>query len=192
MTTFERALREALGELGVAASDGQLDQLCGHFALLQRWNRRMNLTGITDPAEIARRHFGESAFLHRELPALEALVDVGSGAGFPGLPVAILRPDASVTLVESRWRKAAFLREASRDATNVTVAGCRIADWPGRADWALVRAVAPERVLPDLEGRVSRVAILGTERPSGGRFGCWRDRAAPWGTARRLWTGEAI
>lgn len=192
MTTFERALLEALGEIGVILSGDQLDRLCGHFALLQRWNSRMNLTGITDPAVVARRHFGESAFLHKELPSAGTLVDVGSGAGFPGLPVAILRPETSVTLVESKRRKAAFLREAARNARNVTVAGCRIADWAGTADWALVRAVAPSRILPDLEGRVSRVAILGTDRPAGGPFGRWQQRAVPWSTARRLWTGEAI
>lgn len=193
MTSFEDALREALEELGLAPSREQVEQLCRHFALLQHWNRRMNLTGIGDPAEIARRHFGESAFVHAQLPAAKTLVDVGSGAGFPGLPVAVLRPATSVVLVESKRRKAAFLREASRGNGNVTVACCRIADWPGTADWALVRAVAAARVLPDLEGRVTRVAVLGTQRPSGGGpFRRWQSQAVPWSNARRLWTGKAV
>ena len=186
------ALRDAFGDLDLTPSREQLAQFCRHFSLLQRWNRRMNLTGIRDPAEVARRHFGEAAFVHRELPAAATVVDAGSGAGFPGLPVAILRPGTSVTLVESKRRKAAFLREASAGAMNVTVACCRIADWPGTADWALVRAVAPSRILPDLEGRVTRVAVLGTGRPSGGRFGCWQASAVPWSAARRLWTGVAV
>lgn len=192
MTTFEDVLREALGDLGLAPSSEQMEQLRRHFVLLERWNQRMNLTGILDAAEIARRHFGESAFVHRQLPVAKTLVDVGSGAGFPGLPVAVLRPEASVTLVESKRRKAAFLREASRGAGNVTVACCRIGDWPGTAEWALVRAVSPSRILPDLEGRVARVAVLGTDRPTGGPFRCWEPQAVPWSTARRLWTGEAI
>ena len=131
MTTFERALRAALDEIGIAASDSQIERLAAHHALLERWNRRMNLTRITGAVEVARRHFGEAAFLHRELPPAASLVDVGSGAGFPGLPVAVLRPESLVTLVESKRRKAAFLRQASWDLPNVRVAACRIADW----DW---------------------------------------------------------
>ena len=189
--TFEASLREALEELGVAASEEQFVRLCGHFGILQRWNTRMNLTAVRDPAGIAKRHFGESAVLHRELPPSSSLVDVGSGAGFPGLPVAILRPDTSVTLVESKRRKAAFLREATRDLRNVRVGHCRIADWTGTAEWALMRGVAPSGILPDLARCVSRVAILGTACPPSGAFGCWQQRPTPWSDGGRLWTGEA-
>lgn len=191
MTTFERALRTALDEIGIAASDSQIERLAAHHALLERWNRRMNLTRITGAVQVARRHFGEAAFVHRELPPAASMVDVGSGAGFPGLPVAVLRPESLVTLVESKRRKAAFLRQASWDLPNVRVAACRIADWTGTADWALLRAVAPSRVLPDLAGRAVRVAILGTDQPADALFGDWESRDVPWSTARRLWLGEA-
>ena len=190
--SFERALREALDELGLSPSSGQTDAMCRHFALMRAWGRRMNLTGLRDPREIARRHFGESAFLHRELPALAAAVDVGSGAGFPGLPFAVLRPDTPVTLVESRLRKAAFLREAARECPNVSVERCRIERWQGRAEWALVRAVAPATVLPRLRGRARRVAFLGTVRPPSGAFGKWECRAMPWSERRRLWLSGSL
>ncbi|MCY4535714.1 MAG: class I SAM-dependent methyltransferase, partial [Bryobacterales bacterium] len=79
--TFEESLEEVLGELRVAADAAQFASLCEHFELLQRWNRQINLTAVSDPREVARRHFGEAAFLHRELPAMASAVDVGSGGG---------------------------------------------------------------------------------------------------------------
>ena len=185
--TFRAALERALGEIGVEASDRQFDMMCEHFGFLRKWNRRINLTAVSEAREAAYRHFGESAFLHRELPETGSAVDVGSGGGFPGLPFAILRPDTRVTLVESKMRKAAFLREASRACPNVTVAHCRIQSWSGGADWALVRAVAPESVLPALVGRASSVAILGTEPPPEGDFRGWRSRVTPWSLRRLLW-----
>lgn len=188
---FETALRAVLDELDLDIPEGQFAKLCGHFRLLERWNRRINLTAVRDPAEAARRHYGESAFLHRELPEAASLVDVGSGAGFPGLPVAVLRPEAEVTLLEATGKKAAFLREASRDLPNVTVQASRLADWTGTADWALLRAVAPASVLPDLAGRVEGVALLGANRPPDGGFGGWTAHRLPWGYRLRLWLGRA-
>ncbi len=188
--TFEAALREALEELEIAPTPGQTAALLRHYRLLQRWNARMNLSAIREPVAIARRHFGEAAFLHRALPAAPSFADIGSGAGFPGLPLAILRPEATMVLVEARGRKAAFLREACRGLANTAVAHCRAADWDGRADWAVVRAVAPRDVLPQIAGRVERVAILGTDRPPDGVFGQWQSRAVPGSGRSRLWTGR--
>ena len=189
--TFEGALREVLDDLCVEASASQFDALCGHFRLLERWNRRINLTRISDPVDAARRHYGESAFLHRELPAAASFVDVGSGAGFPGLPFAAFRPSSTVTLVESIRKKAAFLREATRDMPNVHVRDCRIGDWAGTAEWALLRAVNPVGVLGDLAGRTARVAVLGTDRPPDGPFTDWESHPTPWSRRRRLWLGAS-
>ena len=188
--TFEESLDEVLEELGVAPDAAQLTGLCKHFELLQKWNRRINLTAVRDPRAAARRHFGEAAFLHRELPAMGSAVDVGSGGGFPGMPFAVLRPETAVTLVDSKRKKAAFLRIAARAHANVSVCGCRIEHWSGRADWALIRAVAPSTVLPALAGRTAAVAVLGTDRPPAGPFGPWLDRRMPWSEERRLWTAE--
>ncbi len=189
--TFEKALADVLGELGVEADTPQIAQLCGHFDLLQKWNRRINLTAVRDPAVIALRHYGESAFLHRELPLAASAVDVGSGAGFPGIPFAILRPLAAVTLVESKRKKAAFLREAARAIPNVSVRDCRIDEWTGTAAWALLRAVSPARVMASLSGRVDGVALLGTEPPPDGPFGPWAGQPLPWGERKKLWTAKA-
>jgi 16S rRNA (guanine527-N7)-methyltransferase len=91
-------------------------QLSLYLDLLVKWNGRTNLTAIRDPEEIVRRHFGESLFAAQYLdPAAATLLDFGSGAGFPGLPIALLRPGIRVTLAESQNKKATFLREVVRN-----------------------------------------------------------------------------
>lgn len=110
-------------------SSGLYFRLSAYLDLLLKWNARTNLTAIRDPQEIVRRHFGESLFAGRHLGTPETLLDLGSGAGFPGLPIAILRPEIRVTLAESQNKKASFLREAVRtlELPNVEV-------WAARAE----------------------------------------------------------
>ena len=190
--TFDSALRGVLEELAADVSAAQFDQLCAHRKLLDRWNRRINLTAISDENTIAKRHYGETVFLHRKLPSVSSLVDVGSGGGFPGIPLAILRPSTQVVLIESKVRKAAFLREASRSLANVRVAGVRVSEWIGTADFAVMRAVSPAKVLPDLRGHVKRVAILGTTRPEIEQFGSWAGQRTPWSERGMLWISDGI
>lgn len=93
-------------------------QLSLYLDLLLKWNARTNLTAIRNPEEIVRRHFGESLFAARHVGSPhnipDTLLDLGSGAGFPGVPVALLHPEIRVTLAESQNKKATFLREAAR------------------------------------------------------------------------------
>ena len=97
------------------ASDAELvEKLSMYLDLLLKWNARTNLTAIREPEEIVRRHFGESLFTAAHLPVCETLLDLGSGAGFPGLPIQLALPGLRVTLAESQNKKAAFLREAVR------------------------------------------------------------------------------
>jgi 16S rRNA (guanine527-N7)-methyltransferase len=104
----------------------QLDQISIYIDLLQRWNARINLTAIRKEEEIVTRHFGESLFLarhlfsnerHAESSAGSRVIDIGSGAGFPALPLKIWAPQIHLTLIESNHKKAAFLREVSRALT---------------------------------------------------------------------------
>ncbi len=104
-------------------------QLDAYLALLLRWNARMNLTAVRDPETILRRHFAESLFAAGHIPkGVATLLDFGSGAGFPGIPIALARPEIAVTLAESQNKKAAFLREAIR------VLGIRAEVWPERVE----------------------------------------------------------
>lgn len=106
-----------------------LPQLSLYLDLLLKWNARTNLTAIRDPEEIVRRHFGESLFAARHLsPQTATLLDFGSGAGFPGLPIALYRPEIAVTLAESQNKKATFLREAIRTLNLPTEV------WPNRVE----------------------------------------------------------
>lgn len=93
----------------------QTKQLIDYLSLILRWNARTNLTADRDPESILRRHIIESIACARALPAgIATLLDFGSGAGFPGIPIAICRPEIAVTLAESQGKKAAFLQEAVR------------------------------------------------------------------------------
>lgn len=86
-----------------------------YLALLLRWNLRVNLTAIRDVEGILSRHFVESIACSQSLPkGIKTLLDFGSGAGFPGIPIALCRPEIEITLAESQGKKAAFLREAVR------------------------------------------------------------------------------
>src|ERR1035437_3234294 len=110
---FADLLRQRLAGV-VELSPGQVEALEAHYQLLLRWNRTLNLTSIKRMEEVVERHYCESLFLGTHLPQGGLrIADVGAGAGFPGFPVAVLRPDCSVTLIESHQRKAVFLREAS-------------------------------------------------------------------------------
>jgi 16S rRNA (guanine527-N7)-methyltransferase len=125
---------------------GQYDQLRAYLDLLLKWNAKTNLTAVREPEQIVTRHFGESLFAAERLldnEAARSVIDVGSGAGFPGLPVAIYAPQAQVTLIESQNRKATFLKEAVRAArlSNVTVFAGRAEDYAGTAELVTMRAV---------------------------------------------------
>jgi 16S rRNA (guanine527-N7)-methyltransferase len=91
------------------------EQFQSYLELLLRWNQHLNLTAIRDPLQIIQRHFVESAFAAQHLPVgIASLLDYGSGAGLPGIPIAICRPEIQVTLAEAQGKKASFLREALR------------------------------------------------------------------------------
>src|ERR1700675_3781363 len=106
----------ALGEFQLTASDKQVLQIQQYMKLLLTWNEKINLTAIRDPLEILYRHFCECMYATTAVPVENGrLADVGSGGGFPGLPLKIMRPDLHVFLIESSIKKATFLAEVVRD-----------------------------------------------------------------------------
>jgi 16S rRNA (guanine527-N7)-methyltransferase len=114
-----------------------------YLALILRWNGRMNLTAVRDPKEIVSRHFVESIACAQALPAgIATLLDFGSGAGLPGIPIALCRPEIKVTLAESQIKKAAFLREVVRSLKlNATVFAGRAENLREKFDCVALRAV---------------------------------------------------
>ena len=140
-----------------------LPELQEHYRLLQVWNRKLNLTS----EESLERHYGESIFLAEHLPAGPLrIADIGSGAGFPGFPVAIVRPDCEVTLIESHQRRAVFLKEASRRRPNIRVLAKRAEEVSERFDWVISRAVSYHDLAKSLKRLAPHAALLtGAELP---------------------------
>lgn len=137
-----------------------------YIDLLLKWNARVNLTAVRDPEEMVTRHFGESFFaaeiLRRHSP--KSLIDLGSGAGFPGIPLAMLMPETKVTLIESNQKKSTFLKEVifALKLANVSIFIGRGEDYQQKAAMVTMRAVERfEQVLPialslvDQEGRIA-------------------------------------
>src|SRR5256886_3412074 len=109
-------IRRALTEFSLPAYDDQVLQIQQYIKILLTWNEKINLTSIRDPLEILNRHFCECMYAASTAPVEHGrLADVGSGAGFPGLPLKIIRPELQVFLIESNVKKATFLAEVIRD-----------------------------------------------------------------------------
>lgn len=109
-------IRRALEEFNLPVYDDQIVQIQQYIGILLAWTDKVNLTAIRDPLEILYRHFCESMFPGISVPIENGrLADVGSGGGFPGLPLKILRPGLQVFLVESNLKKATFLAEVIRE-----------------------------------------------------------------------------
>jgi len=108
-------IRHALDIFHIPVSDEQIQLLQRFMQILLRWNEKMNLTAIRDPLEILYRHFCESMYAATVVPISGRLADIGSGGGFPGIPLKIMRPDLELFLVESNIKKGTFLAEAVRE-----------------------------------------------------------------------------
>lgn len=200
---FATILARSFSPFGHVSSD-VLCELGRHYELLARWNKSLNLTSIAGLEEAVLRHYCESLFLGVHLPGAPLMVlDVGSGAGFPGIPMAILRPDCRFTLAESHQRKAVFLREATRHLSNVRVTARRAEEAEGVFDWVVSRAVRWPNVLrvsrgcaQSREGRGPAVGLLlGQDDAAavvGERSFEWQPPVPlPWGHRRVLVLGQA-
>jgi 16S rRNA (guanine527-N7)-methyltransferase len=152
-------LIDGAAALGLALTPGQLRQFERYAAELIDWNRRANLTAITDPLDIIRKHFLDSLSVSAAcgLQAGERIIDVGSGAGFPGLPIRIARPDLRLTLLEAMRKKCDFLRHVveSLGLDGVTIVNARAEEAARDAahreqyDVAMARAVAETAALAE-------------------------------------------
>jgi 16S rRNA (guanine527-N7)-methyltransferase len=153
------------------------DRLATYLDLLLKWNARTNLTAVRDPEEIVRRHFGESLFagvhLAAKLPPEATLLDFGSGAGFPGLPIQLLLPQLRVTLAESQNKKATFLREVVRTlALPTQIHAARVETLPATTRYNAITLRAVDNMPAALAAATPRLApagwlvLLTADRPS--------------------------
>src|SRR5260370_42561364 len=161
-------IQRALGEFQIAASNEQVLQIQQYIKILLMWNEKVNLTAIRDPLEILYRHICESMYAAGVIPLKSGrLADVGSGGGFPGLPLQIIQPDLQVFLVESNIKKVTFLAEDIRElglkaaqllarryeelgeevAPLDYVCSRALGEFPGFLDWARSEQIAAKQVI---------------------------------------------
>ena len=144
--------------------DNLWGRLAAYLELLQRWNQRMNLTAVRNLEELARVHIAESLRCGQLLPSgITTLLDFGSGAGLPGIPIQLLRPEIAVTLAESQSKKASFLREALRvlDVPQTEVYAGRVEDLPQAQQWDGVSLRAVDKMDLALAEASRRVRAAG-------------------------------
>jgi len=152
---FRRTLEQGVQALGLALHDGALEKLERYADRLLAWNRKVNLTAITDPAEMAEKHLVDSLALLPDAAGATTLLDVGSGAGLPGIPLAIALPSLDVTCCDSAAKKVAFVKAVAAElGLRVRGVAARAEGEPEReglprAEVVVSRALAdPERWLP--------------------------------------------
>lgn len=182
----------------------QRDRLLDLTVLLEQWNERINLSGHRSAADLMSRLILDSLAIAKELPEVDSIVDLGSGAGFPGLPIAIQRPRAQVLLVEAREKRHHFQRAAIRAlrCENVRALRGRIEELePETSQLAIAQAVVPPpRMLPVMLPWVSSggyAVIPGSETPPEPGthdqivdFEVRHYRAPAGGPVRTLWIGR--
>lgn len=193
---FRGLLEPVFEALSLNLSSNQVALLARHYSLLVRWNNRINLTTIKDIHGIVERHFGESLFVAKRLENFGGtLIDVGSGAGFPGVPVGVLCSNVEVTLIESNTKKAIFLEEVVRSVGNVGVFNGRVEEFTQVSDWATVRAVKPEQIIVSLHKLAKNVVFMVSFRQVAGllEYPFWKWQAPeplPWSPQRVLLVGR--
>lgn len=156
---FFNLMAKAADDVGLKLSEQQYERFIKYMSLLQEWNEKINLTSITEDEEVIKKHFIDciKAFKRDELKKAETLIDVGTGAGFPGIPIAIMREDLKITLLDSLNKRINFLNTVIHDLglENVTTIhsraedGARNKDLREQFDISTSRAVANMSVLSE-------------------------------------------
>ena len=158
MSDFHDVLVDALTEYQLDLPPTAIDKLCGYFELLTEWNEKLNLTALTEPRDVAVKHFVDSLLLFRyaDVDDGSSVIDVGTGAGFPGLVLKIARPDIRLTLLDSLQKRLVFLQEVCDrlGLENVEIIHSRAEDGSRTElrdsfDIAAARAVASLNVLSE-------------------------------------------
>ena len=162
---FAEVLKREVGPWLHLSTD-QISRLYSHYEVLERWSQKMSLSSVEPGPELVVRHYCESLFLGDKLPheKVAKIADIGSGAGFPGVPIAVLHPEWPVTLIESVQRKAVFLRESTRHLENIKVLAHRAEEVTDGFDWIVSRAVAARDILQNVPRLASSVGLLVGER----------------------------
>lgn len=173
MTIFKKTLAERLNSLGLQADDSVLDGCAVYFEHVREANKHLNLTRITDEAQAAEQHFADAMALCRayELPMGGSVIDIGTGAGFPGVPLKLLRSDIALCLLDAAGKKMEFIKKTLAQMNVQADVICARAEELARSamrerfDAAVSRALAPMPMLLELAVPLLRV---------GGMVAAWK------------------
>jgi 16S rRNA (guanine527-N7)-methyltransferase len=160
--TIESQIAEGLAAMGIALPQPAHARLASYLELIAKWNRVHNLTAVRETDQMVVLHVLDSLSVLPHIMGARRLLDVGSGPGLPGIPIAIARPDAQVTLLDSSHKKATFLRQATSELAlaNVDVACERVEQWQPqqRFDAVISRAFSD---LPDFVAQAQHLVAPG-------------------------------
>ena len=145
MNHYEQTLQQAFQEIGLPIKADVVDQLLAFITFLKKWNKAFNLTAIQDDEKMITHHLLDSLVIAPYLKNANQVLDVGSGAGFPGIPLAMLYPDKKFTLLDSNGKKTRFLSQVKAEfhLSHLTVIQSRVESYdnPGAFDTIICRAV---------------------------------------------------
>lgn len=174
----EEKIRGSLDRNGIPYQETLPEKLNIYFALLQEWNSKIDLTAVTDEDEMLDKHFIDSLTILKTglIQSSASLIDVGTGAGFPGLVLAMARPDLKITLLDAQQKRLLFLENTAQvtQTTNISIVharaedGARKPELRERFDYAAARALAPTNVLCEY--------LLPYVKPDGYAL-CWKGPA---------------
>ena len=160
--TLEEQVGRGLVSMGIAVSPGQRARLTAHLELVAKWNRVHNLTAVRETSQMVVLHLLDSLTILPQLEGARTIADVGTGPGFPGIPIAIVRDDTTVTLVESSHKKCAFLQQAKTELAlgNIAIACERVEQFkpPATFDAVVSRAFSD---LPDFVAQAGHLVAPG-------------------------------
>ncbi|MFR0823594.1 MAG: 16S rRNA (guanine(527)-N(7))-methyltransferase RsmG [Clostridia bacterium] len=146
--SFYKEMTEKLKKIGIVIKEEEANQFYKYMQLLLEWNQKMNLTAITEPEEVVNKHFIDSMTIKKHIKDNQDIVDVGTGAGFPGIPLAIMQSGSQFTLVDSLNKRITFLEKVKKeiDLVNIKNVHSRVEDFAKNYresyDVATSRAVA--------------------------------------------------
>ncbi|HUQ28807.1 MAG TPA: 16S rRNA (guanine(527)-N(7))-methyltransferase RsmG [Usitatibacter sp.] len=161
--SLEEEIGRGLVSMGISVSPAQRGRLAAHLELIAKWNRVHNLTAIRETRQMVALHLLDSLSILPQLEGMRTVADVGTGPGFPGIPIAIVREDAAVTLVESSHKKCAFLQQAKIELAlaNVSISCERVEHFAPEGGFDAVVS----RAFSDLQDFVAQAGHL--VRPGG-------------------------
>lgn len=176
MENFKKRFLELANKININLTENQIEKFYKYMELLLEWNKKINLTAITDEDEIILKHFVDSLTVLKYINENDKIIDVGTGAGFPGIPIAIMMPNVKITLLDSLNKRINFLNEVIRelDLKNIETIHSRSEDcgkdilFREKYDIALARAVAnlstlSEYLLPFIKIDGKMICMKGSE-----------------------------